>query len=43
VWGSRELALRTQATLEVYRALTERSGATIDPVEFTTVEIAAVD
>lgn len=38
VWGSRELAERTAATLEIYRALTEQSGATLGPVEFAAVD-----
>jgi DNA/RNA-binding domain of Phe-tRNA-synthetase-like protein len=43
VWGSRELAERTHATLAIYRALTERSGAQVGPVEFEVVEFEAVD
>lgn len=34
VWGTRELEARTAATVEVYRALTERAGATISDVRF---------
>jgi DNA/RNA-binding domain of Phe-tRNA-synthetase-like protein len=33
VWGARELADRTAKTLDVYRELTLRTGATIEPVE----------
>jgi DNA/RNA-binding domain of Phe-tRNA-synthetase-like protein len=31
VWGTNELALRTTQTLDVYRELTIRTGATIEP------------
>jgi hypothetical protein len=33
VWGSTELAARTSAALAVYRELTVRSGATLEPLE----------
>jgi DNA/RNA-binding domain of Phe-tRNA-synthetase-like protein len=35
VWGTSELAERTATTLRIYRALSERTGATIGPIETT--------